>query len=157
MSLVRTHAASTTVCAVCSAFALCPQIVRLVGQVLLATHFIGCFFFWASNTDDRAGSGHWYSDATIATAIADRYVAALYWALTTVRHHAGDVSQHSGRKWCRVLKLQPLVFLACLMFHAAGLRLTINGCRHCRCYATMLPCASEPCCDWIVFALLVGQ
>ena len=64
----------------------CPQIVQLIMQVLLATHFVGCFFFWASSMDDGPDTGHWYTEPGMPATMIDRYVAAVYWSLTTVRH-----------------------------------------------------------------------
>ncbi len=67
----------------------CPrlQIARLAIQVMFATHFVGCFFFWASSFDD-SGS-HWYysKSSHISDSLSAHYVAAVYWAMTTVRSH----------------------------------------------------------------------
>ena len=67
------------------------QIVRLVLQVVIATHFVGCFFYWVSQLDESVG--HWYTDPTIPATLFDQYVAGVYWALTTVRLGPHTLSQ----------------------------------------------------------------
>ena len=62
------------------------QIAQLAVQVMFSTHFVGCFFYWASAFNTTDSASHWYLNRAshIAGDLASHYVAAVYWAMTTV-------------------------------------------------------------------------
>jgi hypothetical protein len=61
------------------------QLIKLVVQVAVVSHVIGCSFYWLSSLDTISSAKHWYTaDPTLGTSKSDYYVASVYWAMTTV-------------------------------------------------------------------------
>jgi hypothetical protein len=61
--------------------------MRLTVKVVLATHFVGCFFYWVSMFATSDSDSHWFQlqGLSVHSPLFDRYIASLYWAMTTVR------------------------------------------------------------------------
>jgi Ion transport protein len=62
------------------------QLIKLVVQVAVVSHVIGCSYYWLSSMDTSASAKHWFTaNPTIGSSNSDYYVASVYWAMTTVR------------------------------------------------------------------------
>ena len=80
------------------------ELFKLLLQVTFIAHMFGCFFFFVSvQTTDVEDS--WYYNLPDTGSIGDKYVAALYWAFTTMTTVGyGDITAESvAEKWYSVV------------------------------------------------------